>query len=420
MAKQIKAYFKEFYAFLKYLIQNFLNDHCLENAEALSFTTMLSLVPLTAISLYIAQGFPGFEKVWEQIQTFIFNSFVPSKGHEVLAYLTQFAKQAGNLPVWGIVWLAVVAIVLMVNIERAFNDIWKAKNKRRLVYGVAIYWSVLTLAPILLGIGFASTSYVFSLPFVKGTFDQYIGMNIILTFLPFFFSLISFTGIYYLVPYTKIHFKHAFLGSLVAALLFEIAKYFFVFYVANFHTYEVIYSSLAIFPIFLMWLYLSWSIVLLGAELVHSLSSFKYKRFRKKDYRFVLAYRIVGHLWQAQKIGISLSFKQLIQLEKDYLLHDPEDVLEVLLEKRIIKKTEAKEYILTRNLNDMTIYDFFDLLPWKLPKKSEILIPIKANSEDKFKNWNKSLEDILSNGRLALKESLNKKLSDCYLSKQIF
>jgi len=415
MAKQIKAYFREFYSFLKYLIQNFLNDHCLENAEALSFTTMLSLVPLTAISLYIAQGFPGFEKVWEEIQTFIFNSFVPSKGHEILAYLTQFAKQAGNLPVWGIVWLAVVAIVLMVNIERAFNDIWKAKNKRRLVYGVAIYWSVLTLAPILLGIGFASTSYVFSLPLIKCTFDQFIGMNFFLTFLPFIFSFVSFTCIYLVVPYAKIQFKHALLGALVASLLFEIAKYFFVFYVANFHTYEVIYSSLAIFPIFLMWLYMSWSIVLLGAELVSALSSFKYKRYKQKDYRFLLAFRLVGHLWQAQKIGISLSFKQLVELEKDYLLNDPEEVLEVLVEKRIIKKTEAKEFILTRNLNDMTVYDFCELMPWKLPRKNEILISMKGKSEDKFKSWNQSLESSLENGRLALKDRLDKKLCDCYL-----
>ena len=415
MAKQIKTYIKEFYNFLKYLIQKFLNDHCLENAEALSFTTMLSLVPLTAISLYIAQGFPGFKNAWEEIQRLIFNSFIPSKGHEILEYLTQFAKQAGNLPVWGIVWLALVAIILMVNIERAFNDIWKAQNKRRLVYGVAIYWSILTLAPILLGIGFASTSYVFSLPLIKGTFDQFIGMNIALTTLPFFLSLIAFSCIYLVVPYTKIQFKHAFIGALVAALLFEIAKYFFVFYVTNFHKYEVIYSSLAIFPIFLMWLYLSWLIVLLGAELVHSLSSFKYKKHKQKDFRFLLAFRLLGHLWQAQKIGISLSLKQLIEIEKDYLLNDPEEVLAVLLEKRVIKRTEQKEFILTINLNDMTLYDFCELMPWKLPKKSEILISFKGKNEDKFKNWNQSLEDALNHGRLALKSSLDKKLCDCYI-----
>ena len=120
-------------------------------------------------------------------------------------------------------------------------------------------------------------------------------------------------------------------------------------------------------------------------------------------------------MWQAQKIGISLSFKQLVELEKDYLLNDPEEVLEVLVEKRIIKKTEAKEFILTRNLNDMTVYDFCELMPWKLPRKNEILISMKGKSEDKFKSWNQSLESSLENGRLALKDRLDKKLCDCYL-----
>ena len=232
--------------------------------------------------------------------------------------------------------------------------------------------------------------------------------------MPFLLSIISFTCIYLVVPYCKIKFKHALIGALVAALLFEIAKYIFVFYVANFHTYEVIYSSMAIFPIFLMWLYLSWLIVLLGAELVHTLSSFKYKKYKQKDYSFLQAFRLLGHLWQAQKIGISLSLKQLVLLEQNCLLNDPEEVLLVLIDKKIIKKTESKEFILTRNLNDMSFYEFCELMPWKIPKKQDVIVKHKTKNIDKFKAWNTNLEESLSVAHSSMKSSLDKKLCDYY------
>ncbi|MDH3638528.1 MAG: YihY family inner membrane protein [Gammaproteobacteria bacterium] len=246
--------------------RRFLADRCLRSASALSFTTVLSLVPLVAVVFGSMSMFPVFGKWGEALQGFIYRNFVPAAGDVIFSHLERFAGTAGQLTTIGLVALVLSALLLLVTIEEAFNDVWRVHKGRSLVQRVLAYWTVLTLGPLLMGASLSLTSYLLSLSLIPDQAMLVKAHSIFLRLLPFVFEVLAFTLLYLVVPNCSVRPRDAFWGGVVAALLFEITKRGFALFVLNYSNYQIIYGALAAIPIFLIWIYLSWLVILIGAE----------------------------------------------------------------------------------------------------------------------------------------------------------
>ncbi|MFM2606236.1 virulence factor BrkB family protein [Vibrio chagasii] len=256
--------------YFRYLLARMTHDRVNVNAGYLAYITLLSIVPMLTVLLSILSSFSVFADVGIVIQNFIITNFVPASGDAVHGALLEFVANTGKMTAVGSVFLFIAALMLISNIDKNLNYIWRVTEKRRAVLSFSMYWMVLTLGPILVGASIAATSYVTSLSLlqnevVSGAF------NTLIRKLPLILSFFAFFGLYLLVPNKKIHFSHAAAGSLVAALLFELSKKGFAAYITQFPSYQLIYGALAAIPILFVWVYLCWLIVLVGAEVTAAL-----------------------------------------------------------------------------------------------------------------------------------------------------
>lgn len=259
--------------FLRYFIRRCLDDRINIMAGHLTYVSLLSLVPLVAVIFAIFSAFPMFEAFRENIETLVLNNLVPTSGDALQEYLERFVGNANQMTAIGAVFLFVVAIMLISAIDKAMNTIWRVHNKRRTIISLAVYWMVLTMGPLLVGTGIGLSSYLLSMAAFA---DEYVGgvRAAMLTLFPFFTSVMAFLLLYAMVPNKVVKFRHAIWGAAVSALLFELAKNGFRLYLQFFPSYELIYGALATIPILIVWVYLSWNIILLGAELTASIEEF--------------------------------------------------------------------------------------------------------------------------------------------------
>lgn len=257
-------------AFSHYLMARMKHDRVNVNAGYLAYITLLSIVPMLAVLLSILSSFSVFADVGVVIQKFIINNFVPASGDAVHNALQEFVANTGKMTAVGSGFLFIAAMMLISNIDKNLNYIWRVKGKRRPVHSFSMYWMVLTLGPILVGASIAATSYVTSLTLLQN--ETVSGLyNFVIRKLPLILSFFTFFGLYLLVPNKKVNFSHAAAGSLVAALLFELSKKGFAAYITQFPSYQLIYGALAAIPILFVWVYLCWLIVLVGAEVTAAL-----------------------------------------------------------------------------------------------------------------------------------------------------
>lgn len=250
--------------FVVQVAKRFVQDRCQRVAGALSFTTMLAIVPLTAVMLAVLSLAPGFSAWMTVIQDFIYSNFVPAAGEVVQKYLTQFAGKAGRLTAVGLLFIGATAIMLMATIEQALNDIWRVTNTRKLLHRFLVYWALLTLGPILVVGSLTLTAKLFTLPFL-GHAEVTILREVLDVVLPLAFEFGAAVLLYSVVPNVSVLWRNALAGGLFAAVLLEVAKYLFAAAMKYFTTYQIIYGAIAVLPIFLVWVYISWVIVLLGA-----------------------------------------------------------------------------------------------------------------------------------------------------------
>jgi membrane protein len=265
----MKAMVQTAEVFIKQACLQFIHDNCPMRAASLAYATLLSIVPLITVSFTVMTAFPFFKQLGIKLQNFVFQNFVATSAEIVEGQIQRFVAHATNLSATGMIFLVVTAVFMLFNMEQAFNVIWRIKRARRSVSAFMMYWGLITFVPILIGIGFAVSSYFFSLPFVEGATVRLGLRKPILTYFPYLLTFTAFSVLYITLPNCKILVKHAAYGGLVATILFEFAKYGFSLYVLNFPTYELLYGTLAAIPIFLVWIYVSWLIILFGAVVAH-------------------------------------------------------------------------------------------------------------------------------------------------------
>ncbi|MEC7528043.1 MAG: virulence factor BrkB family protein [Pseudomonadota bacterium] len=245
-------------------------DNITISAGHLAYVTLLSLVPFIMVTFTIMSAFPAFASVRSKLEHFVFSNFVPTASDVVHKYMTDFVGNASQMSAIGILSLLVVALMLISNVDKTLNRIWRTQSDRPIVYTFAIYWMVITLGPMLIGSSVVVSSYLTGLAAFTEEYTPGLG-TFLLSLVPSGAAMLAFTILYMVVPNRRVFARHALVGAIVATIAFEITKSGFALYVTNFPSYELIYGALAVVPILFLWVYLSWVIVLFGAEFTCSL-----------------------------------------------------------------------------------------------------------------------------------------------------
>ncbi len=285
--KAIKSKAEILKDFLIFLTQRAKSDTILRVASSLSYTSLIALVPLLAIGLAIFSAFPVFSEVREQLQTLLLQNVVPDLEEEVSQYFDAFVSATAKLTTVGVIGIAVTAILLLSTIENSLNFIFKVYKARSIKTKITLYWTVITLGPLLLGTGFSMRGYVYALQ--KFMPETLLSTEVFFSaVLPSLFTILALVLLYVLVPNKKVNIWHAFIGATVAMILFYILRTAFGTFLISTNTYNVLYGALAIIPIMLIWLYLIWAAVIFGAVITAALGEFrelpKEKELRVFDY----------------------------------------------------------------------------------------------------------------------------------------
>ena len=285
------------------LRQRFREDRLGLTAGSLTFTTLISLVPLATVMLAAFAAFPVFSSFQDALQKYFLQSLVPDViARPVLGALTQFSSKASRLGSVGLVALVGSAIAMMLTIDRSLNAIWRVRTPRPIAQRVLVYWAAVTLGPLMLGISLTLTSYAISASrgFV-GAMPG--GVGLLLGAVEFVLLTVGLTGLFHYVPNTHVRWRHAIAGALFVAVGFEVAKRLLTWYLVQVPTYSMVYGAFATLPIFLVWIYLSWVIVLLGAVIAAYAPSLQMRVVRWPDgpgSRFDLALALLRELTRAQ------------------------------------------------------------------------------------------------------------------------
>ncbi|MCF6317727.1 MAG: virulence factor BrkB family protein [Proteobacteria bacterium] len=385
----LKQHIETFTRFIKEVGRQFAENETALSASSLAYTTLLSLVPFMTVLVTIFAAFPQFGNVSEQIQDFVFSNFVPATGEVVQEYINGFVDKSRNLTLSMSLFVFATSIMMMYTMEKALNRIWDSKPSGNIIKKILIYWTVLTMGPLLVGGGLALTSYMFS-------YSGLAGIKIyLLKFLPIIASTTGFFLIYLIVPNRKVSWKSAVVGAIVAAILFEMAKRGFAWYITTFPSYQKVYGALATIPIFLFWVYLSWNIILLGGTIAATLETSRWRGHVQSycgNHRFLVVLDILYQLWHASKKGETITLHKIFgRLERvpDNELHEQLDWLE---ENNIIQINQEGDYVLLRDLDSISI--------GKLYTSGQFSLPTTANHNFEFfepffkEIWSKIFPDM--------------------------
>lgn len=288
---------------LRTLRQRFREDRLGLTAGSLTFTTLISLVPLLTVMLALFSAFPMFASFQDALQKYFLQSLVPDGiAKPVLSALTQFAGKANRLGTAGLAVLALTALAMMLTIDRTLNAIWRVRTARPIAQRVLVYWAAVTLGPLLLGVSLSLTSYAISASrgFV-GAMPG--GVSLLLNTLEFGLLAAGMAGLFHYVPNTQVRWRHAIAGGLFVSLGFEVAKKALGWYLGQMPTYAMVYGAFATVPIFLVWIYLGWVIVLLGAVIAAYAPSLQMRVMRWPDTpgaRLSLAVAVLRELVKAR------------------------------------------------------------------------------------------------------------------------
>lgn len=265
-----------------FLTKRVKSDAIFRVAGSLSYTSLLALVPLLAIGLAIFAAFPMFADTKDQLQIFLIHNFFPEMGEEIGEYFNEFISASAKLTTIGVVGIAVTAVLLLSTIEGAFNFIFKVKHHRTIATKVTLYWTVITLGPLLLGAAFSLRGYLYTLKNFVPEHNEATEM-ILTNAIPTILTIILLVAIYMLVPNKKIKFSHSLVGAIVTVILFTVLRIVFSKIILNSVVYKTLYGAMATVPLLLVWMYMSWSAVLLGAMITAALEEYKNKDIREKN-----------------------------------------------------------------------------------------------------------------------------------------
>ena len=352
-----------------YIFDEFVKDNCLQTAASLSFTTLLSLVPLAAISLAILSRFRLSQ---ETVQNLLMQYLLPTASFQqvIIENIQKFARNTAALSILGGLFLAITAVALLNTVEGSFNSIWRVTEKRNLLSKFTAFWSIITFSPILLGASIVLTGRFYRVGLVGSLLKHEFIRSAINYILPLLLILVIIFLAYRVLPNTKVKASPAIIGAIVATALFSYARWWFGIYVIKYANFNQIYGILGTLPAFLMWIYISWVIVLFGAEVTFT---FQYHRLDPEEkraspgdplynpyygVRAVLALR--DHFHESR--GPLSAFELANSLNITYELMD--EILSNLKKNNIVAGVdEAREHFLpARDLDQVTLKEIVETM----------------------------------------------------------
>lgn len=347
---------REIPLFFWYVAKRYWHDHCFQSAAAMSYNFLFAAIPMIAVGLAILAAFPVFDLIRVGFQDFIVQYLLPQAGEDFRFALDEFLRNTRNLTALGIVALAVTAIILLDTIETVFNRIWRQSQVRPFVARVTMYWAILTLAPLLVGGSVALSAIVVR---QDGLADLSKLVAAVVWLAPFGLMMVAFMISYLFIPYRRVHLRGALVGAAIAALLFQLLRYGFALYVEAFPSYKTLYGTLSIIPIFLLWVYLVWCIVLFGAEIVAASPEWRRRpgagtaKGSQPARRLIAALLMLERLFVARETGKPVSADTLADVAAEALADSDRGAVQTILDRladdRIIGRAEPSGWHLVRD-----------------------------------------------------------------------
>ena len=346
--------------FVLALITRFREERVTQTAGSLTYTTLLALVPLFTVALAISTAFPVFDEWTAALQLFVLENVLPDTPaiDTVLDQVNSFTRNVGRLTAIGVAGFALTSVMLMLTVDNALNRIFRVQRRRTIAQNIFMYWAVISLGPLLVGASLSAT-YMGVRHSVSALQLDLIA-DLLLDVVPFAITALGLILLYWLIPARRVEWSHAFVGGVLAAIAFELSKRGFAIYLQRVPTYALIYGAFATIPIFLVWLYLSWLVVLTGAILTAMLPAFRSKpeRHRVPGESLADAVGVLSHLARAHRDGRMVPLNHLAR-EMRILPDRVEEILERAKALGWAVRTEKDRWVLARDPSTIHLADVY-------------------------------------------------------------
>ena len=392
--KKLPFYEKNWFQFILFVLNRFEADRCREQAGSLTYTTLFAVVPMLTVFLVIISSIKALEPARQQIQQMIYSNFLPKTTIAFEQALNKFTEQSSNLTIIGILFLFFTTVMMLTSIETAFNRIWRVTHTRGGIIGFMRYWTIISLGPILLGSAFVISSALASLNVLSNNFAGYeLNGAFIFWLISFSLTCLGFILLYWTIPNRSVPIKSAAVAGIFSAIVFELLKNLFGFIMSNFTSYQLVYGAFAAVPIFLLWIYLSWNIILLGVEISYAMTAFSSGK-RQTRHPIFMMLDILELFYRKQKKGDSVKELEALEILGRGEIGRWPVYVELLEKQQLVKRTDDAEYVLCRNLSQVDFWSLFTALPYPLPRRSDLgnihpddewmqrLGPLLAESDD--------------------------------------
>jgi len=345
--------------FVEMMARQMRDTYCQKSAAQLTYVTLFALVPLMTVVYSMFSAIPAFQGLGEDLQELVFANMVPETGQELLGHLQEFSEQARRLTIVGMAFLVGSAYIMLTNIEKNFNLVWGIARGRRGISKFLLYWAVLSLGPLLLGAGLAMTTYLASLRLFMDGYEALGIITWVFNFSPLLLTAATFTLLFAAVPNCKVPLQHALAGGVMSALAFELLKWVFGVIVAK-SALTTIYGAFAIVPLFLLWVNLTWIVILAGAIFVHTIGIYQVS-LRDRGYPDLVAALIVlWHFYDRSVRGQGLDDSELLQMGLSS--EQWQRVREALQREQWIAVTNQGDFVLCRDLHKQKVSQLVPLL----------------------------------------------------------
>ncbi|KAF1714018.1 hypothetical protein CSC74_16735 [Pseudoxanthomonas yeongjuensis] len=395
--------------FTRFLAKRFLDDRLFQSAAALAYTTLFALVPLVMVVFGVLSAFPVFDEWSKQLSDYIFSNFVPSAASSVQEKLIEFSDNAKKLTAAGVIALVISLLITLNSVETTFNRIWRVTTSRPKFSRFLVYWTVLTLGAMVAAASLAISARFYALP-IFATNEGKVLATLSLTIAPVLIELAAITAIYRVVPHRTIKLRYAVAGALLATLLLESIKWGLGLYLGTFNSYATIYGTVAVAPILLLWIYLCWVAILLGASFASSIAAFRYQPVSMRlplGYEIYGLLRLLGRFDAARAQGKGLHSDQILELEPMLTDSLVQQILGQLADINLLRRDEQGEWLLARDLDSMTVCDLYEACQLRIPV-AEAHLPCQDDA------LGIAARDALDQLRVPLREVLKRKVSDIY------
>ncbi|CAE6927496.1 hypothetical protein R70211_04876 [Paraburkholderia domus] len=345
-------------------------DRIPQVAGSLTFTTMLALVPLATVAFALFTAFPIFSSFQMSLQIFLADHLMPAQlNSQIFDYLNQFASKAKSLTTIGMIFLFVTAVMTMMTVESAFNVIWRVRKARPIAQRILVYWAIITLGPILIGVSLSISSYLFTRS-IAFTAVQHIPSVIdwALTGAALPLTALAFTMLYVFLPNCRVEWRDAVIGGVAAAIAFELAKRGFGYYVRRIPTYTTVYGAFAAVPLFLLWMYLCWFIALAGAMIASALPAIRIGQFHRPTFEgsdLFDSLELLARLSEARDAGkrgyTVQELSRMLRREMDTTINLLQKLEEIEWIARLDDDGTRPHFLLLANPAQITVKRLFDL-----------------------------------------------------------